>query len=172
MRLYRGPRDNEPRARQSTGARGGMGDGFRHKHQPQIQRGTRKERSRRGLGWPTQQLALRFIQSIDRLFRSFPVRQGQGKTREDTLLPNTRARPLALQKTRGFLQGACLHLLQINSDNKQCQQSRSHGEGPLGPDAEIHQGKLREATGRRTRVASPAGFPAFSSSVQQPHPPI
>jgi len=90
MRLYRGPRDNEPRARQSTGARGGMGDGFRHKHQPQIQRGTRKERSRRGLGWPTQQLALRFIQSIDRLFRSFPVRQGQGKTREGTLLPNTR----------------------------------------------------------------------------------
>lgn len=127
-----------------------------------------KERSRRGLGWPTQQLALRFIQSINRLFHSFPVQQGQGKTREDTLLPNTGGD----QKTQGFLQGACLRLLQINSDNKQCQQSRIHGEGPLGPDAEIHQGKLREAAGRRTRVASPAGFPAFSSSIQQPHPPI
>lgn len=83
-----------------------------------------------------------------------------------------KGRPLALQKTQAFLQGACLHLLQINSDNKQCQRSRIHGEGPLGPDAEIHQGKLREAAGRRTRVASPAGFPACSSSVQQPHPPI
>lgn len=40
MHLYHGPRDNEPRARQSTSTRGGgTGDGFRHKHQAQIQRG-------------------------------------------------------------------------------------------------------------------------------------
>ena len=51
---------DEPHARQVRSAPGGM-DGLRREHRSRSQSGALKKRSSGGLGWPTQQLALRFI---------------------------------------------------------------------------------------------------------------